>query len=86
LFEAAIAFSNLGYFRILGHGAVPTPLGTPTVSMRALSAGAARRMRLRHGSEQQPVVQTLGEVLERGDLAADCALSFYADRLSIAPS
>jgi formyl-CoA transferase len=81
LFEAAIAFSIWDISEYWGTGRVPTPLGTANRFSAPYQAVRAKDAFFVMGANSNRLWQTLCEVLERGDLAADARFKTIADRL-----
>jgi formyl-CoA transferase len=81
LFEAAIAVSIWDISEYWGTGRVPTPLGTANRFSAPYQAVRAKDAFFVMGANSNRLWQTLCEVLERGDLAADARFKTIADRL-----
>ncbi|HEY4265767.1 MAG TPA: CoA transferase [Micropepsaceae bacterium] len=81
LFEAAIAFSIWDISEYWGTGNVPTPLGTANRFSAPYQAVRAKDTSFVMGANSNRLWQTLCEVLERPDLAADPRFGAIADRL-----
>ena len=81
LFEAAIAFSIWDISEYWGTGRVPTPLGTANRFSAPYQAVRAKDGFFVMGANSNRLWQSLCEVLERPDLAADARFRSIADRL-----
>jgi formyl-CoA transferase len=82
LFEAAIAFSIWDISEYWGTGRVPTPLGTANRFSAPYQAVKAKDAHFVMGANSNRLWQTLCEVLERSDLAADARFATIAGRLA----
>src|ERR1051326_60476 len=82
LFEAAIAFSIWDISEYWGTGRVPTPLGTANRFSAPYQAVKAKDTYFVMGANSNRLWQTLCEVLERSDLAADARFATIAARLA----
>jgi formyl-CoA transferase len=82
LFEAAIAFSIWDISEYWGTGRVPTPLGTANRFSAPYQAVQAKDGYFVMGANSNRLWQTLCEVLERSDLAADERFATIVGRLA----
>ena len=82
LFEAAIAFSIWDISEYWGTGRVPTPLGTANRFSAPYQAVKAKDDYFVMGANSNKLFQTLCEILERPDLAADERFKTIVGRLA----
>ena len=82
LFEAAIAFSIWDISEYWGTGRVPTPLGTANRFSAPYQAVKAKDTYFVMGANSNRLWQTLCEILERSDLAADERFATIVGRLA----